>query len=94
MLDQKTWPPESLRGMRPAVPAGATLYSVTIAVQAAKQNLPEVVRAAGPGMEIEAFSAVPFPSALTGRRIAATVELTGTTLGRRWMVTQIEELPQ
>jgi len=48
---------------------------------------------AQPGMVIEVFSTEVLASDLPGKRIEATVELTGDTQGVHWRITNVRVLP-
>jgi len=87
---RRVWPPGSLTGTRPAVRPNVTLYSLTLDVATAAPTAPTVENMARPGEVIEAFSFDPLAEDLVGKTITAVVELTGTTLGTRWLISRIE----
>ena len=83
------WPPGSLAGIRPAVRPDRTLYSLTFEVITSAAAAPTVEALARPGSVIEVFSSEPFADDLMGTTVSAVVELTGTTEGTRWLVSEI-----
>jgi hypothetical protein len=87
------WPPGSLAGVRPAVRPDRTLYSLTLEVVASVPAAPNVENMVRPGGVIEAFSSEPLSADLMGTTVNALVELTGTTEGTRWMVSEITPRP-
>jgi len=87
--ERKVWPPGSLAGTQPAVRPNLTLYSLTLEVVNAAPTVPTVENIARPGIVIEAFSFEPLSADLVGTTIGAVVELTGTTQGTRWQISQI-----
>jgi hypothetical protein len=86
---RQVWPPGSLAGTRPAVRPNRTLYSLTIEIVTAAPAAPTLESLARPGAVIEAFSSEPLSADLVGTTVSAVVELTGTTQGTRWLVSQI-----
>lgn len=87
------WPPGSLHNTAPSVPPDHTLYSLVIEIHTAAPERAGLDSRAQPGMVIEAFSPEVLASDLPGKRIEATVELTGDTRGVRWRITNIRVLP-
>ncbi len=83
------WPPGSLAGTQPAVRPNRTWYSLTLDVVGAAPAAPTLASLARPGTVIEVFSSEPLSDELVGRAIAAVVELTGTTQGTRWIISEI-----
>ena len=83
------WPPGSLAGTRPAVRPDRTWYSVTLDIVSAAPAAPTLENLARPGTVIDVFSSEPLAAELVGRTIAARVELTGTTQGTRWVISEI-----
>ena len=83
------WPPGSLAGVRPAVRPDRTLYSLTLEVVTSAPATANVENMVRPGSVIEAFSSEPLSADLMGTTVNARVELTGTTEGTRWMVSEI-----
>ena len=83
------WPPGSLAGIRPAVRPDRTLYSLTLEVVTSAAAAPTVENLARPGSVIEVFSSEPVSDDLIGTTVGAVVELTGTTEGTRWLVSDI-----
>ena len=87
------WPPGSLAGIRPAVRPDRTLYSLTLEVVTSHPAAPTLESFARPGSVIEAFSSEPFAADLMETMVSVVVELTGTTEGTRWLVTErLEDL--
>jgi hypothetical protein len=93
VLISSVWPPGSLGHVRPAVRPDRTLYSLTLRVVTAAPVDPSVSAGAQPGDLIEAFSGLAPDADLLGQRITAVVRLTGTTLGTRWEISDIEVVP-
>jgi hypothetical protein len=91
--ERKVWPPGSLVGTAPAVRPNRTLYSLTLEIAGAAPTAPTVENLARPGSVIEAFSSEPLSADLVGTTITAVVELTGTTQGTRWLISQIVPRP-
>ena len=91
--DHKLWPPGALGNTRPLVAPDATFWSLqlelvtTDAAQAGVAHLAEASRT------VEAFSDRKLPEHLVGKRIAATLTLTGDTDGARWTIKDFKELP-
>src|SRR5207237_2337939 len=83
------WPPGSLAGVAPAVRPNRTLYSLTLEVISSAPAGPTLESLARPGAMIEAFSFEPLGADLEGTTVTAVVELTGTTAGTRWLISQI-----
>ena len=83
------WPPGSLAGTQPAVRPNRTLYSLTVDVLTATPAASTLESLARPGTVIEVFSSEPLSADLVGTTVTALVELTGTTQGTRWLISQI-----
>ena len=90
VVQRSVWPPGSLSGVRPAVRPDRTHASLTLEILSAAPVDPAVGSQARPGMVIEAFSPEPLAADLVGTVITAVVELTGTTLGTRWLISGID----
>lgn len=84
-----TWPPGALAGRRPPVRPDRTWYSLTLDVVSSAPTSRDVESFARPGETIEVFSAEPLSAELVGTNITAVVQLTGTTEGTRWILTEI-----
>lgn len=85
------WPPGSLKGKNPPVPPNQTLYSFTLEILTSARESPELESYAWPlGIVIEAFSAKPLPPDLIGKKIEATLMLTGEPRhGMRWLISNV-----
>ena len=92
VLKYTVWPPGSLSGTRPAVRPNQTLYSVMLEIQTSAPVQTDLSSVAQPGSVIEAFSFDLLAAGLTGKTIAAVVQLTGDTMGRRWQIANIRVL--
>ncbi len=66
-----------------------TLYSFRLEVYAVRSEQTDGVSIAQAGETLEAFSSDPLNRDLVGKTIEATLELTGDTLGSRWMISSI-----
>ena len=87
------WSPGSLQNTTPPVPPDQTLYSLKVEVHTSvPQNL-DLDSLAQPGIVIEAFSSEVLPSELVGKKIRATLKLTGDTQGVRWWISNVRVLP-
>lgn len=89
VLDRKTWSPEALRALRPAVRPDVTLYSFTIAVRSSAPARADLPSAAPVGATLEVFSTTPLPGDVVGHVISATVEERGDTRASRWWISDI-----
>lgn len=87
------WPPGSLSGVRPAVRPDRTLYSLTLEVVTSAPAAPTVENLVRPGTVIEAFSSEPLSADMIGTTVSGLAELTGTTDGTRWFVSEITPRP-
>ena len=87
--ERAVWPPGSLTATRPAVRPDRTWYSLTLDVLSAAPAMPALASPAQPGTVIEVFSTEPLSADLVGTTVTAVVELTGTTEGTRWLVSEI-----
>lgn len=87
------WPPGSLQNTRPPVPPDQTLYSLTVEIHTSAPEKSDLDSLARPGVVIEAFSADVLGTDLVGKRIEATLELTGDTRGVRWRISNVRVLP-
>jgi hypothetical protein len=65
------------------------LYSLILDVVSATPAAPTLESSAWPGTVIEAFSTEPLSADLVGTTISAVVELTGTTQGTRWLISEV-----
>ncbi len=83
------WPPGSLAGRRPPVRPDRTWYSLMLDVVSSAPTSRDVENFARPGETIEVFSTEPLPEDLVGTNVTAVVQLTGTTEGTRWILTEI-----
>jgi hypothetical protein len=83
------WPPGSLRGTLPPFPPNETFYSVLVEIQTSDPDDAQLANLAQPGGVIEAFSSAMLASDLTGRKITATLRLTGDTRGVRWLISDV-----
>jgi hypothetical protein len=89
VLMRSVWPPGSLVNSVPPVRPDRTLYSLTIELETSAPLSPSVSSLAESGTVIEVFSTEELLAALVGKHITATVRLTGTTGGTRWMISEI-----
>jgi len=78
---------------QPDIPAGATLHSLTIDVQTARQARGDLAVGPAAGV-IEVVSPQPIAAGLVGRRIEAEITLVGTTRASRWMISHIRPLSE
>jgi len=78
--------------MAPSLPADHTLYSLIIEIHTAAPERTGLDSRAQPGMVIEAFTTEMVAADLPGKRIEATVALTGDTRGVRWRIANIRVL--
>ena len=78
---------------QPDIPAGATLHSLTIDVQTARQARGDLAVGPAAGV-IEVVSPQPIAAGLVGRRIEAELTLVGTTRASRWMISHIRPLSE
>ena len=86
------WPPGSLKGKKPPVPLDQTLYSFSVEVLSSVAESPELENYAWrTGIVIEAFSAEPLAPDLVGKKIEATLTLTGATDGMRWYISNVRQ---
>jgi len=92
VLAQKTYRTDALPAYPYVGELPPTLDAVTIEIENARPARPGVETGPAVGT-IEAFSRDPLPPGLTGRRIEATVTLTGDTLASRWFISEIRTLP-
>lgn len=86
-------PPGTLHHTLPSVPPEQTLYSLVIEIHTAAPERTGLDSRAQPGMVIEAFATEMVAADLPGKRIEATVALTGDTRGVRWRIANIRVLP-
>ncbi len=93
VLKYTMWPPGSLRDNLPLVPAGQTLYSFTVKIHTSNSEDPTQEILPVPGSVYEAFSADVLTPELVGKKIEATLKLTGSTEGVRWIISNIHILP-
>jgi hypothetical protein len=93
VLNASIWPPGSLRGTRPPVLPDQSLHSVRVEIHTAEPEQAELASYAQPGSVLEAFSAEALTSASVGKRISATMTLTGDTRGVRWWISAVHLLP-
>lgn len=93
VLQHSVWPPGSLTKTVPSMPAEQTLYSLVIEIHTAAPEQAGLDSRAQPGMVIEAFATEMVAADLPGKRIEATVALTGDTRGVRWRIANIRVLP-
>ena len=93
VLSAKTWPPGSFTGAQPRVPADQPLFSVELQVTSAQPAAENLSSLAEAGATLEVFSARPFPDGIVGKSVDATITLTGTSEGVRWMLQTLSPLP-
>lgn len=93
VLKYDVWLPGSRPNTPPPVPPDQTLYSLVIEIHTAAPERAGLDSRAQPGMVIEVFSPEALPSDLPGKKIEATMELTGDTQGVRWRIANIRVLP-
>ncbi len=93
VLRRTVWPPGSLADVRPAVRPNRAFYSLTIETQSAAPDSPDLPSLARPGMTLEVFSSESLSAHLVGKKITATVQLTGDTQGTRWQISNLQVLP-
>ena len=91
--NHKVWPPGTLGNAEPIVAPDATFWSVQLELLSATEGKPGAAHLAEPSRAVEAFSDQPISAELIGKRIAATLTLTGSTTGARWMIKDFQELP-
>jgi hypothetical protein len=85
--------PSGEESVPPVIP-GRPLYALTLEIHAAGPTAAGLASYARPGLRIDAFSQEAVTPALVGKRIRATLTLTGDTRGRRWWVSDVHELPR
>lgn len=90
--ERSVWPPGSLRHATPPVLSDQTLYSLIIEIHTSDREDSALDSLARPGMVIEAFSSGVLASDLVGKKIQATLKLTGDTRGVRWRISNIRVL--
>jgi hypothetical protein len=93
VLKYSIWPPASLQNLMPPVPSDQTLYSLLLEIHASDPEHADLESMARPGAAIEAFSSEVLPSDLMGKKIHATVKLTGDTRGVRWWISNVRVVP-
>ncbi len=86
-------PPGSLKKTLPLVSPDQTLYSLTVEIHTSQPENSGLESFARPGTIIEAFSTDEFASDLVGKKIEATLSLTGDTRGVRWQISKVRTLP-
>lgn len=93
VLKHSVWPPGSLHGPLPPVPADQTLYSLRVEIHTSAPENSELPSLARNGIVIEAFSSDLLASGLVEKKIEATLKLTGDTSGVRWWISNVRALP-
>lgn len=93
VLKYSVWPTGSLQNTTPSVPSDQTLYSLTVEIHTSDPENPELGSHAVPGQVIEAFSSEPLAADLVGKKIEATLKLTGDTRGVRWFISAVDVFP-
>ena len=86
-------PPGSLKKTEPPFSPDQTLYPLTVEIHTSQPENSGLESFARPGTVIEAFSAGEFTSDLVGKKVEATVRLTGDTRGVRWQISRVRALP-
>ena len=89
VFNYSVWPPGSLRGTVPPLPLDQTHYSLMLEIHSSTPESPELDSLARPRTTIEAFSANVLDSNLVGKKIQATLTLTGDTSGVRWLISNV-----
>ena len=90
---QSVWPPGSLQNTTPPVPPNRTLYSLTLEIHTSDPENAGLDSLARPGGVIETFSSDVLASDVVGKKIKATLKLTGDTRGVRWQIANVHVLP-
>lgn len=92
VLGRKVWPPGSLENVRPLLPSSQTFCSLELKIETA---VPEEggLSHLEAGRTIDAFSAQTIPAEIVGKKIQATIALTGDRDGVRWMLQEFEPIP-
>ena len=91
--NHKVWPPGALGNAEPIVAPDARFWSVQLELLTAMEGERGAAHLAEPSRTVEAFSDQPISADLVGKRIAATLTLTGSTTGARWMIKDFNGLP-
>jgi len=89
ILEYKVWPPGSLQDMMPSISSNEPIYSVKVEVYTSEPESSELLNMAVPGTVYEAFSSDVLTSDLVGKKIEATLKLTGDTRGVRWWISNV-----
>ena len=87
------WPPGSMTKTLPIVPPDQTLYSLLVEIHTSSPESSQLESLARPGVVLEVFSSEPLGSELVGKKIDATLKMTGDTRGVRWMISNIHAVP-
>ena len=93
VLERSVWRPGLLRQAVPPVPSGQIFYSLKIRIDEAAPVNPQMEGYARPGATIEVFSSDEPTPDLVGKKITATLTLTGSTDGVRWWIADIRVVP-
>ncbi len=93
VVRHSVWPPGSLHGPLPPVPADQTLYSLRVEIHTSAPENSELPSLARNGIVIEAFSSDTLAAGLVEKKIEATLKLTGDTRGVRWWISNVRALP-
>lgn len=91
---QTTWRSGSLIESRPAVANDRIHYSYAISILNVVPKEPKLDSFATPGMIVEVFSLDRLAPELVGKKIQATLQLTGNTRAVRWWISDIQQLPE
>lgn len=94
VLKYSVWLPGSLQHTMPRLPPDQTLYSLRVEIQTSEPENKELDSLARSGIVIEAFSSDVLASDLVGKKIKATLKLTGDTRGVRWWISNVRVLPR
>lgn len=93
VLKQTVWSPGALMESRPAVANDRVHYSFTISILTVVAKEPKLDSFATPGMNVVVFSLDRLAPELVGKKIQATLQLSGDTRAVRWWIIDIREIP-
>lgn len=92
VLKYSFWSPGTLQNTTPPLPSDQAFYSLRMEIYTSRPENPELQDLSGPGMVIEAFCSDILTSDLVGKKIEATLKLTGDTRGVRWWIANVRSL--
>jgi hypothetical protein len=90
VIKVSVWPPGSFQNSLPRVPPDQTFYSIQVEIQTSDPEDTQSDNLARPGSVIEAFSLTTLGYDLVGKKIIATLKLTGDTRGVRWLISNVQ----